>query len=284
MEAVSPGSRVMDDKAAEHFKGVFSSQQLSVVGFGTTKRKVRQTLYVYAEEQADGTFRVRLLNKHYVPSGKARVVTREELLKEFLPEPDLYLNKVAPQMRQVRDSVDLADKHRVEGALMSAEFEYKNALRVDEEHIRATFGLGLTYLDRGEVNNANLVFRRLLTLDTAFGPEHKHLFNEFGIKMRKHRMYPQALRYYFKAFRLTREDEHLLYNISRTYYERDKLRLAQKFLDMALIRVPTFREGLLLSRAIAQKTAENRNAPDWAELADQAQPADTGQRPQGTNR
>lgn len=260
MEAGSRTDRDTDNRTAEHFKGAFSSQIDSVVGFGATKRKIKQTITVYAEEQGNGTFRVSLLNKNYIPSGKTQIITREDLLRDYLPEPDLYLNKVAPMLREVARTVDTADAHRDQGALMSAEFEYKNALRLDEEHIRATFGLGLTYLDRGELDSAHLVFRRILTLDAAFGPEHKHLFNEFGIKMRKHGMYPQAVRYYFRAFRLTRDDEHLLYNIARTYYERGKLRLAAKFLDMALARDAHFREGLALARAIEQKEAEQQES------------------------
>ena len=133
---------------------------------------------------------------------------------------------------------------------------------MDEEHIRATFGLGLTYLDRGEVDNANLVCRRIITLEAAFGEEHKHLFNEFGIKMRKHKMYPQALRYYFKAYRLANRDENLLYNISRTYYEKGKLKLARKFLGMALAINPDFAEGESLLRAVEKKEEETRNFPD----------------------
>ena len=188
MDAVPRTGRDTESQIAERFKGAFSSQVEAVVGFGATKRKLKQTINVYAEEQGDGTFRVRVLNKHCVPSGKTRIISRDELLREFLPEPDLYLNKVVPMLREVGRTVDMADDHRAQGALMSAEFEYKNALRVDEEHIRATFGLGLTYLDRGELDSAHLVFRRILSLDAAFGPEHKHLFNEFGIKMRKNGM------------------------------------------------------------------------------------------------
>ncbi len=239
--------------SGEPFKGVFSTQSLGVIGFGTTKRKVKQNVFVFAEEQEDGRFLLRTLNKHFIPSGKARLVTKDELLGSYLPEPDLYLNKVVPMMRQVRETVEVADGHRSQGEHMSAEFEYKNALRVDEEHIRATFGLGLTYLDRGELDNANLVCRRIITLEAAFGEEHKHLFNEFGIKMRKHGMYSQALRYYFKAYRLTRSDEHLLYNIARTYYEKDKPRLARKFLDMALGLNPDFAEASGLMRVIEKK-------------------------------
>jgi tetratricopeptide (TPR) repeat protein len=249
-------------KPGEPFRGVFSTQTQSVIGFGSTKRKVKQNIFVFAEEQPDGSFKVRSLNKHFIPTGKSRTLGKEQLLSEYLPEPDLYMNKVVPMMRQVRETVDAADEHRAQAELMSAEFEYKNALRVDEEHIRATFGLGLTYLDRGELDNANLVCRRIITLEAAFGEEHKHLFNEFGIKMRKHKMYAQALRYYFKAYRLTRQDDHLLYNIARTYYEKGKLRLARKFLDMALAINPAFEEAGGLSRAIGKKAEQEERFPD----------------------
>lgn len=246
-------------------RGVFSTQTMSVIGFGATKRRVKQNIFVFAEKQADETYLVRALNKNFIPTGKTQTVTREELLSHYLPEPDLYMNKVVPMMRQVRETVEAADAHRAQGESMSAEFEYKNALRVDEEHIRATFGLGLTYLDRGEVDNANLVCRRIITLEAAFGREHKHLFNEFGIQMRKHRMYAQALRYYFKAYRLSNKDEHLLYNIARTYFEKGRLKLARKFLEMALAMAPAFEEGQTLLRAVDRKegvvTATADNEP-----------------------
>ena len=256
MQAVPLAPHDAPPQPAGPFRGAFSTQTHSVIGFGSTKRKVKQSINVFAEEQADGTYAVRTLNKHFVPSGKVRVVTKDQLLADYLPEPDLYMNKVAPMMRQVRENAEAGDAHRAEGALMSAEFEYKNALRVDEEHIRATFGLGLTYLDRGELENAKLVCRRIITLEAAFGQEHKHLFNEFGIKMRKHAMYELALRYYFKAFRLSKTDDHLLYNIARTYFERDKLKIALKFLAMAQALNPAFPEAGTLLRAIERKIRE----------------------------
>lgn len=261
MEAAPLAPANTPPKPSEPFRGVFSTQSSAVIGFGATKRKVKQSINVFAEEQPDGTYAVRTLNKHYVPSGRVRVITRDELLADYLPEPDLYMNKVVPIMRRVRENVEAGDGHRAADELMSAEFEYKNALRVDEEHIRATFGLGLTYLDRGELENAKLVCRRLITLEAAFGKEHKHLFNEFGIKMRKHGMYDLALRYYFKAFRLTRTDDHLLYNISRTYCESGNFRIARKFMAQALALNPDFPEAKSLSRFIERKAREA--SPDW---------------------
>jgi tetratricopeptide (TPR) repeat protein len=230
--------------AADAIKGVFSTQTKGIIGFGSTKRKVKQHIYTFVEEEADGSLCVRELNKHFVPVGKSRWITKDVLLKDFLPEPDVYLNKVLPAMRQIEESVGKADDHRANGELISAEFEYKNALRLDEEHIRGTFGLGLTYLARGETDNADIVFRRVVALDGAFDEEHKHLFNEFGIRLRKNGMYAQALKFYNRAAKLLkREDEHLLYNIARTFFEKGQGRQAKRLLEKALANNPAFEQA-----------------------------------------
>jgi tetratricopeptide (TPR) repeat protein len=246
----------------ESIKGVFSTQTKGVVGFGATKRKVSQNIHVYVEEQPDGTLSVRELNKHYIPMGKPRSITKDALLKEFLPEPEVYLAKVVPAIRQVEESVNKADDHRASGELISAEFEYKNALRLDNEHIRGIFGLGLTYLARGESENADIVFRRVVNLDGAFDEKHKHLFNEFGIRLRKNGMHAQALTFYNRAAKLLkRDDEHLLYNIARTFYEKGQEKQARRLLEKALSSAPDFPQAL----AFLEVLERGGDVPDAAD-------------------
>jgi tetratricopeptide (TPR) repeat protein len=60
----------------------------------------------------------------------------------------------------------------------------------------------------------------VVTLDAAFTPEHKHLFNEFGINLRKSKLTDQAVDYYKRALEITHDDENLYYNIARAYFER----------------------------------------------------------------
>jgi tetratricopeptide (TPR) repeat protein len=224
----------------ERIHGVFSTEMQMPIGFGSTKRYVKQNVHVFATEEEDGRVAVQALNPNFVPSGPTHVHPREEFLKNHLPEPSLYMNKVRPMMQQLEESVQRGDTHRAKGELVSAEFEYKGALRLDEEHVRATFGLGLTYLERGEKNSADVVFRRLVTLDGAFESEHKHLFNEFGIRLRKNGMLDQALKYYSRAFQLAKNDENLFYNMSRIFYEKGNLRQCRRFVEKALRLNPDF--------------------------------------------
>lgn len=223
-------------------KGVFSTESSHYMGFGATKQKVSQQVFVYAEEQLDGSILIQRLNRAFMPGGHKKRIPKESLLKGYVPEPSMYINKVVPIMRRIEESVERGDAHRERQELFSAEFEYKNALRVDEDHIRATFGLGLTYMDRNEKQSAEVVFRKLVSMDAAFEPEHKHIFNEFGIRMRKLKMYKQAMKYYSRAYKLCKDDEHLIYNMARTMHEKGRPATARRFLEKALSMNPGFDE------------------------------------------
>ena len=238
--------------AAQPIKGVFATEAVATVGFGATKRRVKQAVYVYAEETVDGMVSCRPLNTEFIPQQGGRLVSKDELLNKFVPAPHIYFGKMLPAMRALEKAVDNADRCRREGQLFTAEFEYKSALRMDEDHIRASFGLGLTYLERGDAPNADIVFRKLSRLEGTFAEEHKHLFNEFGIQLRKNGMHSQALGHYAKALRLSAADEHLHYNLARALYEKGRSRAALRFLNRALELRPGFPEAVRFKEYIGE--------------------------------
>ncbi|MDR3074203.1 MAG: hypothetical protein LBV01_05715 [Deltaproteobacteria bacterium] len=201
-------------------EGVFSNQEVRKVGTGTTTRKTIQKSYWYAIEQAEGDVELQPLNVNYIPSGPKKRIPMEDFLQHFSPEPEFYVSNVLPKVKEVNKTIARADRYRSNKEYYSAEMEYGNALRVDEDNIRANFGLGITYLERGENNKAEDILGRLVKLDGAFETEHKHLFNEFGINLRKNGMYDQSISYYVRALELSARDENLYYNIARAYLEK----------------------------------------------------------------
>jgi len=228
---------------AEKIKGVFSTQSVSRVGTGTTQRRTIQKTYWSSEELEDGTIVVQPLNRNYVPSGPKRNLSRDEFLTKFNPEPEFYLSTVYPAIKEMDEAVVRGEKHRERGAAYSAEFEFKRATAIDEENVRANFGLGLTYLDRGDQVKANDIFERIVSLEAAFEAEHKHLFNDFGINMRKNKMYEQALQYYLRAENLVEDDEHLFHNIARCFYEKGDVEGCRKYLRKSLEVNPDLKES-----------------------------------------
>ncbi|TVM19349.1 Tfp pilus assembly protein PilF [Oceanidesulfovibrio indonesiensis] len=237
-------------------RGVFSTQAKARVGFGATRKNTAQTVYMYVDEQDDGRFSIQALNSSFVPTGDSQFITREELLKQYLPEPDVYMKRYLPAMKELEEAVSRGEEHLENKELFSAEYEFKNALRIDEENIRATFGLGLTYLERGEKDKGALVFKRLGNIDGAFEESHKHLFNEFGIMLRKQGLLDQAMQHYSRAFRLCKSDEHLLYNMSRVLYEKHRHKAALWVLNRAMQLNPSFEEGQELLDVLQKKNAK----------------------------
>ena len=218
----------------ERINGVFSSQEVKRVGTGTTTRKTIQKAFWFCIEQDDGMVEVQPLNSNYIPSGPKKKVSMEQFLGAFSPEPELYVSNVFPKMRELNKTIARAERYRQNGESYSAEMEYNTALKVDEENVRANFGLGITYLDRGEKNKADNIFERLVKLEAAFETEHKHLFNEFGINLRKNGMLDQAVTYYTRAMELEAQDEHLFHNLARAYLEKKDIGHAIEYLIKSL--------------------------------------------------
>ena len=221
-------------KREDRIRGVFSSQEVRKVGTGTTTRKTVQKTFWFVEQDADGTIMIQALNSHYIPTGPKKIVAMDDLINSYSPEPEFYIQSVFPKMQALDQAVDKGDDHREKGETFSAEHQYSKALQVDEENIRANFGIGLTYLARGEVDKADNILNRLVNLDAAFEPKHKHLFNDFGINLRKNKMYKQSVEYYKRALTLSDEDDNLHINAARALMEDQQYTQAVEHLLAAL--------------------------------------------------
>lgn len=231
------------DIEREKIKGIFSSQTVQKIGTGTTVRRTISKMYWQAEEIESDKVEIQALNTNYIPSGPKKEITKEEFLSKYSPEPEFYVSTVYPKIQELNSSIQRGEKARQAGATYSAEFEFQQAVGVDADNVKANFGLGLTYMERGETNKANDIFERLVKLDAAFQPEHKHLFNEFGINLRKTGMQDQAIDYYNRALEMTSKDENLHYNMARAYYEKGELGTCIEHLEKVLQINPEHNEA-----------------------------------------
>jgi len=232
----------------DRITGVFSQKKIAKIGTGTTARKTEVTAYYYVEERDDGVIVVQALAANDVPFGPKTEITREDLLENYLPEPQKSMARTAAAMtaaeQEIQKAVARGDKFRKRGESFTAEFEYNKALQLDMSNVRANFGIGLCYIDRGEREKAHEVFERLVHLDAAFEDEHKHLFNEFGINLRKTGMHDEAIDYYRRALELSPTDENLHYNMARAAFDKGEPKTAAQHLMACLKLNATHAEAL----------------------------------------
>jgi len=243
----------------ERLRGVFSQKKIAKIGTGTTARKTEVVSYYFAEELEGGVVLVQSLTADNVPFGPKTETTREDLLENYLPEPQkaLALSRAAqtPEELEVQKAVARGDKFRKRGENFTAEYEYNKALSLDEKNVRANFGIGLCYITRGETDKAREVFERVVKIDAVFEDEHKHLFNEFGISLRKSGMHAEAMDYYRRALDLSPEDENLHYNMARAAYDKGDLGLAGVYLKSCLALDPKHEEANQFVNFLRRKKA-----------------------------
>ncbi len=226
------------DVTVEKVKGVFSTQEIKKIGTGTTTKRTVQKNFWFVESLSDGNLECQPLNSNFVPSGPKKTITMDELIEKFAPEPEFYMSSVFPKMMEMQKNLDAGDGHRAKGENFAAEHEYSAALQIDEDNVRANFGIGLTYMQRGESDKAQDIFERLLNLEGSYDAEHKHLFNEFGINLRKTKMFNQAIEYYERALTLTTNDEGIHINLARTLLEKKDFQKCTEHLLKALELAP----------------------------------------------
>ncbi|MEE8483940.1 MAG: tetratricopeptide repeat protein, partial [Nitrospinota bacterium] len=128
----------------------------------------------------------------------------------------------------------MGEEHLEKGEFKEAEDKFKRALAFDEENVKAKFGLGKTHLEQGKTDEAMEIFNELSQIDSLFEEENKHVFNEFGIELRKLEKYDLAIANYEKAITIDALDEALYYNLARAYDKKDLLGKAIEKLKEAL--------------------------------------------------
>ncbi len=84
--------------------------------------------------------------------------------------------------------IRLGEKHLKKEEFHAASFEFDNVLKEDEKNLKANFGKGKAHIGLGETDKAREHFEKMSENKELYGDEHKHLFNELGIELRKNGM------------------------------------------------------------------------------------------------
>jgi len=198
---------------------VFSTTKSVKMGVGANARKHENQVTWFVEQIDSEHFEVRLINTKHVPSGDAEVIPLHTLVNDYTPQLAYYEDKVLPAMEALEDVLNQGDDYREDGRLYSAEMEYENARGIEEKNVRALFGLGLIYMTRKELQRTRELLADLVQIKAVFSGKNQHLFNEFGIALRKTKMFPEAEVYYRRALDYVTDDENLYYNLARACYE-----------------------------------------------------------------
>jgi tetratricopeptide (TPR) repeat protein len=242
--------------------GIFHEvKQISAGTMGTARtHDAAHELHYYCKSNAKGEVVLYYLK----PDGTATAIEMETVPREsfdarFKPTEAGKFGPKSDDDRKKEEAgkkVAMAEGHLERKEFNAAAFEFGQAIKKDDKNLRAHLGKGKAHLALGEHDKAKESFQNLAQIDTLYEEENKHLFNEYGIELRRGKMYELAIENYEKAISIDPTDEALYFNMARAYYEAGQPAEAGTFLKKALEIRPDFREAKLLHDAIA-KTSLN---------------------------
>jgi len=246
---------------ADQIKGIYYESKAMEVGTMATKRvhEAEHDLHYYCKSNSKGGVTLYFLKADGAPTAiEAETIEREEFDRRFRDcsthDCQLKPRSVEDKRKEAAEAkVSVGQCHLEKKEYHAAAFEFGHASKLDGKNLQAHLGKGKAHMGLGEVDQAKESFQKMSQIDTLYDLENKHIFNEYGIELRRGEMYDLAIENYQKAISIDPEDEALYFNIARAYKESDREAEAVKNLEKALSLKPDFREARMLRDAIVKK-------------------------------
>ncbi|MBD5641240.1 MAG: tetratricopeptide repeat protein [Desulfovibrio sp.] len=185
------------------------------MGVYSLKSQQRQLKY-FAWRLADGTYAVQELDSAYTAQGPAQHVQAEKFQTLFKQEPlILAAPVVTPDFRQFAPGE--TSKPEADDKNFAA-LERARSIRQTEADLRDTFEKALRALARPKDRKGALAsLGRIAATRKGIKLEHKHMFRDFGVALRKKALPDLALECASRVVELSPEDDHARFNLARIY-------------------------------------------------------------------
>ena len=205
------------------FIGVYSSL---TKGPKEERASAKRKQYWFVWDNGDAGYSVQALDGAFTPQGEALVMEASTFRASFALEPTIL---AAPARRSPAPAL-----------LSMSQPEQQAADQAEVENfLRSHFGALLLKIKRGDDLSASLkALQELAEVEEGIVPEHKYMFAEFGINLRKGEMPEIALAHAKRVLSLAPGDGNAHFNIARIYHILGKLGEAEQHLLAALEFAP----------------------------------------------
>lgn len=132
--------------------------------------------------------------------------------------------------------------------------QFLNLDDLDEEDRQKTL-IMISLVERGE----QMVLRQLVSENEELASLVLSYYNDNGINLRATGELDKAIQEYKKALFISPDDEHLFYNMARTYIENSNQAKALESIRLALVLNPNFKEGLKLQNYINRLISDSQD-------------------------
>jgi tetratricopeptide (TPR) repeat protein len=233
-------------------EGIYYEEKAMETGTMGTRQtsSEKHALHYWLKENGEGEVDMFYLKPDGTPTAiVVETVTKEDYEKRFkdCSTHACDFKKKTPEEKKAEaaeKNIRIGEKHLQKKEFNAATFEFGQALKVDEKNLKAHFGKGKAHIALGETDKAKEHFDEMAQNNELYTEEHKHIFNELGITLRRNGMFKEALANYTKALDIDTNDEALYFNMARAYKEWGNTPEALINIQKAIKLNPQFAEAL----------------------------------------
>ncbi len=229
---------------------VYLQKTVMKLGTGGTSRDATSVNYYEAFPQGEGRYKLVLLDLNDQPTGFSEIVTENELKKNYEFAPNYFENKMTSQEKEVARKLANGREHLKKEEYFSAEFEFDGVIEIDERNLEAHVAKSEAQLGQGDVDAARQTLEKVSEFEELYEKSNKHIFNSYGMTLRKGGFFDKAVESYAKALRMDPADENLFYSIGRATYDKKDNRKALIFLNKCLSLDPGHNDAARLVKRI----------------------------------
>ncbi len=231
---------------------VYVQRTVMTLGTGGTSRNATSENFYEAFPQEDGTVKLVLLDINDQHSVLTEIVDPDELAREYEPVPGYFEKKESAKQKEIAKKLATGKQHLKREEYYSAEFEFDGVIDLDERNLEAHVAKSEALLAQGDVEAARVTLEKVSEFEELYDKDNKHIFNSFGMNLRRGGFYDKAVESYAKALRMDPTDENLFYNIGRASYDKKDHEKALLFLRKCLELNPRHQDAALLIKRIRQ--------------------------------
>ena len=209
--------------------GAYSTRKHTHIGTGSTSHDRVQTIMWLAAQLPTADICIHPLDAADLPTGIVSTISSSDFFQHYVPEADCYDQHIRPGAKQLSEWLGAT------GTPLPQEKPDRETGLFLRAFLSILHGEAGMAMRAGEPDMIRLLVHQAVDM---------HFFDHFqigislaAVRQRKERNYPLAIDFYSRALEI-KEDDHLLFNIARTYYEMKNIDAAKECLAKALALNP----------------------------------------------